>query len=268
VSAQEFNGRITGQPGEPGEGPARTAVAAAILLHAAIALWLFAGSRPPRAPEPPVMVVTLVQEQPPPAPRAAAPAPPKPKEPLASRSSGPDEKTTMPAPADQPAPKPEAAAEKPAPAAEDALAPVAPVAPAPPRNAAEPEKTKHVPPLTEPRKLASRGPIPPLKDAEIGEREEMGDPYLNALWSRIEDQRAPTTPIGPSGLHLEGLATWDVLLNRSGAVESLSLVRSSGSNLLDAEARRMIVAAAPFPAPPAEFPEQFSIKVTIRLFPR
>jgi TonB family protein len=274
----------------------RAAVAAALLIHAAVVVWLVFGWRALPAPEPPVMVATLVEvkpppppplpkPEPPPVPKALPPPPlPPPPRPLATRASGPDQQTTAPPPAETRAPKPE----PPAPVKTEAPKPAPPPAenetPPPPQQAeaaaptaaalplAPPEKPKRPPPPSKaPRKdqLAAREPVlAPLTGRSLGEREETGDPYLNALWSMIERNRRKTTPIGPSGLHLEGITTYEVMIDRAGRLRAIDLLQSSGSVLLDAEARRMIVAAAPFPPLPAEYPDNVGLKVTIRLFPQ
>jgi TonB family protein len=291
VSALDPSLRIPNLSEAIPERPARAAIGAAVLLHAAVMLWLFAGWKETPAPQPPVIEATLVEEPPPPAP-APAPAPPrvKPEPPpsMAARSSGPDQETKAPPHAIEPAPKPtppppETSAPAPAPPTEapppdeTAAAPAVVTAPPPKPPSGEPRRTAaaaenepHPPAHAEPRKdqLASRGPVAPDDNRAIGEREETGDPYLNLMYARIERQRAPTTPIGPSGLHLEGIAVWEILLDRNGSIEATQLVRSSGSELLDAEARRMILAASPFPPMPSDFPDKAAIRVTIRLFPR
>jgi periplasmic protein TonB len=259
--------RLAG-PAEPRpERPARLAVAGALVLHAALALWLMADWRRAPAPEAPIIVATLVRELPP----EPKPAPAEPQQKLAARSSGPGERTTAPPLAQEVAPEPEA----PAPTIEDKPVPPAPPAeraaePIPP---AAPEKPKpRTPPRAEPHKdqLALRAPMlmPPRENRALGEKDETGDPYLNMLWARIERNREQTTPIGPSGLHLEGITVYEVVLDHGGHLRSLYLVQSSGSPLLDDEARRMIIAATPFPPLPTAYPERTSIKVTIRLFPQ
>jgi protein TonB len=251
-------------------GPARLAIAGAVLLHAGIALWLLGNWHRSPALEPPVIVATLVQEPPP------APPPPrkpdKPQQPdFAERSSGPGEKTTAPPPAKELAPEPEA----PPPAAAAAEGPPdqpPEPAPAPATAPPEPQPKPQAPPRAEPKKqqFALRAPklTPPHEDRAFGEKEEMGDPYLNMMYARVEQNRAPTTPIGPSGLHLEGISVFELMLSRTGRMEEIVLERSSGAPQLDAEARRMIVAATPFPPLPSDYPDHAVIKVTIHLEPR
>ena len=118
-------------------------------------------------------------------------------------------------------------------------------------------------------KLALRAPrVEPPVDRIVGDKDETGDPYLNALWSRIERNRAPTTPVGSAGLHLEGITVLELLLDHAGHMQALDIVTSSGSPLLDEEARRMVVAATPFPPPPPDYPDRIPLKVTIHLYPQ
>ena len=88
------------------------------------------------------------------------------------------------------------------------------------------------------------------------------------MYARVERNRAPTTPIGPSGLHLEGISVFELMLDRTGRMEGLILMRTAGAPQLDAEARRMIVAATPFPPLPSDYPDHTVIKVTIHLEPK
>jgi TonB family protein len=275
VSEFDPSFRFAGPPTRQPWAPPRLALAAALVLHAAVALWLFGNWRHPPSPEAPVIVATLVQE-PAPAPPAPAPPPPKPAEPppeFAKRESGPDEKTTARAPAQEIAPEPEASPPAP-PAAE--TTPATPPQPVPvPAPAPLPvPKAKPPPPAprTAPRKQQTVSRAPALApfdlDRAIGEQDETGDPYLNLMLARVERQRAPTTPIGSSGLHLEGITVFELELARSGAVERMALLRSSGSPQLDAEAQRMITAAMPFPPVPPDYPDHTPIKVTVHLFPQ
>ncbi|NKF24311.1 energy transducer TonB [Solimonas sp. C16B3] len=68
-----------------------------------------------------------------------------------------------------------------------------------------------------------------------------------ALWTRIAAARPP-------GIHLTGEALLQFSLDRSGALLSASLARSSGNRLLDELALRCVRQAAPFPPPPRNLP--------------
>jgi protein TonB len=141
--------------------------------------------------------------------------------------------------------------------------------PAPPTGGGKAQPAHTVARL-EPRKEkpVAHAPTSRMTNREIGEKAETGDPYLNEVWALIERNREPTTPIGPSGLHLAGISILAVVIDRGGAMESLNLARSSGSALLDQEAQRMVMHAAPFPPLPSSYPAPARILVTINLFPR
>ncbi|HUK60370.1 MAG TPA: TonB family protein [Stellaceae bacterium] len=270
MSETDLSLRIAGPSAGP-DRPARIAIALALLLHVLIALWLLFGWGEEGAPEPPAIEVTLVTLPPPAPPAPPPPAPQPPQKQLSARQSGPDEVTTAAPHAAEPAPAPET----PPPAAAPSEAAKPPEAP-PVATGLEPppEEKPKAPtpptPQTPKPKLALRAPNvePPPIDRILGEKDATGDPYLNALWSRIERNRKPTTPVGPAGLHLEGTTVFKLLLDRGGRMDELDVVSSSGSPLLDEEARRMIVAATPFPAPPADYPERIPLRVTIHLFPQ
>jgi TonB family protein len=231
------------------------------------------------APAPSVIAVTLVTVPPPPPPPAPVQQQPKPKpepqqeqKPLAYRESGPDQRTTQAPRAEEKAPEPSA----PPKSTDTETKPAEqPTSAAPTKEGFEPPPEKPHPaapsqPAPEKPKLVLRAPKvePPIDDRMLGEDNESGDPYLNALWSRIEANRKPTTPIGPAGLHLAGISTYRLVLDRFGRMDQIDLLNSSGSPLLDDEAKRMIVAATPFPPLPPDYPNQIALKVTIRLYPQ
>ena len=269
MSEADLSLRVHGPAAGP-DRPARIAIAAALLLHLAIALWLLFGWSKEGAPEPPAIEVTLVTLPPAPPPAPPAPAPEPQQKQLTARQSGPDQATTAAPRAAEATPE----TETPPPAAPPSETAKPTVTP-PVANGLEPPPEEKPKPLETPPaqtakpKLALRAPTvgPPL-DRILGDKDETGDPYLNALWSRIERNRKPTTPVGPEGLHLEGITVFKMLLDHAGHMDELDIVTSSGSPLLDEEARRMIVAATPFPTPPAEYPDQVPLKVTIHLYPQ
>ena len=273
VSDLDPSWRFAGPPTAQPWAPPSLALVLALLLHAAVALWLLGNWRHPQSPEAPVIVATLVQE---PSPAPPAPPPPKPAEQtpdFAKRESGPGDKTTARAPAQKIAPEP--AAPPPAPPAAEAVPEQPPQpAPAPAAEAQPVPKAKPPPPAprAEPHKpqTVARAPAlaPPDLDRTIGEKDETGDPYLNQLMARVERERAATTPIGSSGLHLEGITIFEVEIQRNGTLEGIAVLRSSGSPQLDAEARRMIVAATPFPPVPRDYPDHTAIRVTVHLYPK
>ena len=250
--------------------PRRTAVAAAIALHAAVLAWLLLGwqTAPQETPAP--IPVALVFEAPPPPPPRPVPVP-KPEAPPTVRRSGPDLRTLAPPSAATKAPAPEAppppAAPKPMPA------PLA--VPTPAKEAAPPPAVEKAPPRSAEQRRAPRrkvaeahAPKRNLEEAAIGEKEENGDPYLNRMWAMIDSHRPRTTPIGASGLHLAGTSVYAVTLDRAGIVRSIDLTQSSGAVLLDDEVRHMIVSAEPFPPLPPDYPPIARVIVTIELYPQ
>jgi TonB family protein len=269
VSEADLSLRIAGPVARP-DRPASVAIAAAVLLHLFIAWLLIFGWREDAAPEPRTIEVTLLA-LPPPTPPPAPPPEQKQQVPFAERESGPGEQTTAAPRAAEPSPQTEAPPPPPAPPSETQK----PAETAPSEAGLEPPPAeKPTPPETpraEPKpKLALHAPevAPPL-DRAIGEKDETGDPYLNAINERIQRNRAATTPVGSEGLHLEGYVVYRMVLDPVGRLVQLTLVSSSGSDLLDNEARRMIVAAAPFPSPPPDYPSPMpAIIVQLHLYPQ
>jgi periplasmic protein TonB len=250
--------------------PARVAIVAvalALLLHILIALWLLIGWHDSETPESQTIQVTLLT-LPPPAP--PPPPAPEPQKDLSARQSGPDQVTTAAPRATESAPEaetPQAAAPPSETAAPPEAPPVATGLEPPPEE--KPKPPTPPAPQTPKPKLALRAPdVAPPIDRVLGDKDATGDPYLNALWSRIERNREPTTPVGPAGLHLEGITVFGIVLDHQGHMDQLKMLSSSGSQLLDDEARRMIVAATPFPAPPADYPDLVPLRVTIHLYPQ
>jgi protein TonB len=243
------------------------ALTAAALAHALLLAWLlvdWSGPAPPAAPAP--IPVALVMVPPPPPPHPPPPLPPQ----QAFRQSGPDQETTAAPEAAQTAPTPEApqpavpeAKPEPAPAPAAKLAVEAPPAAAKPKPQQEPLRR----PKQEAQIPRAPKPAPPEPNRALGEESKTGDPYLNHLWALIERNRPQTTPLGPAGLHLEGIVVFAVALDRSGEVETIRLVQSSGAPLLDEEAERMIVKAEPFPPLPPAYPDRVVIAVSLHLFP-
>jgi TonB family protein len=122
-------------------------------------------------------------------------------------------------------------------------------------------------------KEATRETVPqPTKRGSVdrapGEERE-GDPYLNRLWTLIEQHRTyPAGAVGSLGLNLEGTVVYVIALSPAGAIQGMRLERSSGAPVLDETARRMIEQAAPFPPLPNYFPRNgVTLSVTIHLFP-
>jgi protein TonB len=249
------------------------AIALALLAHALVIAALlvqwpvfFPVKPTERAPIP----VTLVQQVPPPpapqAKRAPPPPPPPPPQPQQhqERVSGADTKTAAP-PAE--ADKGEEAAPKPTPpppteAQAKAAEPQA--KPTPPQDRAKQEKPKVAKRETTPK------PSQGFVHRAPGDRATEGDPYLNALFGMIESHRYyPPNAVGSLGLPLEGTAVYLIEIRADGALAQVALERSSGADVLDQTALKMIRQAAPFPPPPqSSFPgPSVVLEVTIHLFP-
>ena len=238
----------------------RGAIVAAALLHAAaIAAFLLRWPFPAAAPveHPPISVALVTEVPKPPVP----PAPPAPPQPPHELVSGPDQTTTAPPKAEakgpQAAPKSQPEEEK---AKTAALAEPKPSPPAPKPRPAPKEASREMAP--EPR---NRGSV----DRAPGETKTEGDPYLNHVWTMIEQHRFyPANAIGPLGLRLEGTVVYLIALSPTGALEGIELERSSGAPVLDNTARNMIEEAAPFPPLPSYFPRgRVTLTVTIHIFP-
>ena len=228
----------------------RGAIIAAALAHAVVIAvillrWPFASAPP--APPPPAIAIALVPEVPAPPAPAIKPAAPV----LHDLRSGPDQETTT-------RPDAEAKAPEAAPKSEPQPPPETTEAVAPP----EP-KPRHVTPPAPPRaKEAKRQTAPdPAQQAaanfNLGDKEQRGDHYLNALNARAEQHRSyPAGAVGSFGLNLAGTAVYAVALSPAGAIEGMRLERSSGSPALDETARKMIEQAAPFPPLPSYYPRE------------
>ncbi len=243
----------------------RGPIIAAALIHAAvIAVFLIhwpAFWAPKPSEQPPIPVALVIEVPQPPAPpkpepQAAAPQPPH------ELLSGPDQKTTAPPQAEakgpQAAPKAEPDQDKPAALGLAKPRPTPPSAPKPRETRKEAARET----APEPRK---RGSV----DRAPGETEAEGDPYLNRVWSMIEQHRSyPANAVGTLGLRLEGTVVYLIALSPTGALQAMRLERSSGAPVLDDTARNMIQQAAPFPPLPSYFPHDgTTLTVTIHIFP-
>ncbi|HEY1507091.1 MAG TPA: TonB family protein [Stellaceae bacterium] len=247
----------------------RGAIAAAALAHVAVIAAMIVhwpDLFPARPLERPPIPITLVQQVPAPVPQAkpAPPPPPPAPQPQHELLSGADTKTTAPS---QAADKGEEAAPKPTPpppAETQAQTAEPQVKPTPPQEKSKEEKPKVAKREATPK--PSRGTV----NRAPGERETEGDPYLNALFALIEAHRYyPPNAIGSLGLPLEGTAVYLVKIRADGTVTDIALERSSGADILDQTALKMIKQAAPFPPlPKNEFPgPSVVLEVTIHLFP-
>jgi periplasmic protein TonB len=247
----------------------RSAIIAAALAHAVVITAMIVDWPmlfPITPLERPPIPVTLVMEPPPPPPPQAKPTPPPapPQPQQRELVSGVDQTTTAPPPSVE---KAEDAAPKPA--SPPPLETQAKAAPPEAKPATQPDKARQEKP-----KLAKREATPKPSHGVVnrapGERETAGDPYLNLPFSLIEAHRSyPPNAVGSLGLPLEGTAVYLIRIRSDGALTNIALERSSGAEILDRTALRMIQQAAPFPPPPKEeFPGPgVVLEVTIHLFP-
>ena len=242
------------------------AIVAAALAHVAIIVAMLVhwpSLLPVKPVEPAPIPVTLVTEPPPKAQPAPPPPPPAPS-PKHEIVSGADTKTTAPL---QAAEKGEEAAPKPTPPPLPTDAKAKPAVPEAKPEA--PRETRQAKPKVATREAApkpSRGAV----NRAPGDRAREGDPYLNALFATIQSHRFyPRNAIGSLGLPLEGTAVYLIKIRSDGALIGVALEHSSGADVLDQAALKMIRDAAPFPPPPqSEFPgSSIVLEVTIHLFP-
>lgn len=219
------------------------AVLFALLLHAAVILSLVEWSGAERALPPPPIPVELIMEEPPapPSPPAREQAPP-PIPPPARLQSGDDSGTApghQPTPAETPTPAPAEPSSADQPTAPADLGDIPPPTPKPPVPKAQ---TAPAPPAT-PK-------VPPSANPSLGEGG--GDAYLNSIRDRILSFRYYPAVAGP--LQLSGTAIYEITLERSGQVDAVRLLRSTGVGTLDDIGFTMIRRAAPFAAVPPYIP--------------
>ncbi len=244
------------------------AVVGALLVHVAIILliflqWWWQSTHLVRPLEP--VPVRLVQEQPPPPapPPAPKPAEAKPEqipEPALPKfaTSGKDEKTQAPTPAEK-----AAAAAAPPPDTGQAPDDATPDDPA-----AAAASAKEISPLrlaagkTKPQAAVARPDTRPKAETqtalrvaparppeiEAGDKEMFGNPYLNRIRDQVGQQEYYPTGAGPLGL--EGTAVFGIAIDQSGNLVQAILLQSSGVSILDDAGITAIRRAAPFPPPP------------------
>lgn len=189
---------------------------------------------PPPEPPPPEPIVEPPPEPPPPEPK------PKPK-PLRKKPA------PIKAPPPRPAPEPQGAAPS---------EPVPPPVPQPP--APEPPPALPVPAETPPPVATPPEPPPPRASFD----DNVLDGYAQLLSGAIG--RFQKYPRLAQMRGWEG--TVEVLLRiaAGGAVREISLVKSSGFDVLDEQALAMVRQATPLPRPPADLAAQdFSVRVPI-----
>jgi len=224
------------------------AAAAALALHAgviALLLW-----RPVETPPPPVIPVELVLAPASSPPPAAAPAPttpataasaPSPKAPAASVRESGGERPSAPGHPPDAATAPERPAPAPPPAKASAALTAAPLPVPRPEAQALPAPARAA--------AVTRPPARAAEESDVAGKGG-GDRYLNALRDTIERHRAYPPEARAQGL--SGTAQYDLLLDRSGRLMHVRLLRSSGAEILDKAGAAMIAQSAPFAPPPPE----------------
>ena len=85
-----------------------------------------------------------------------------------------------------------------------------------------------------------------------GKGSELGVPYEQVVVRALARQKRYPDRARRKGITGEG--TLRLVLGPSGLVETASVVRSTGSDLLDEEMNEMVERAAPFPASPPDYP--------------
>src|SRR5205085_9069411 len=96
-----------------------------------------------------------------------------------------------------------------------------------------------------------------------GERRTTGDPYLNAITRELDKHR--TYPDLARPLGLSGFTHFVVLIDRTGNLLAMRLVQSSGSELLDRAAAKVIRDTLPFPPAPPDYPGD-PITITMAIY--
>ena len=214
----------------------------AILLHATAIVGVLVEWPQFNRPEPPREIpVELVMEPPPPEPAVREPQPPPPQRLQSGDESGTAPARQQPTTAEAPIPAP---TEKPA---LDSL-PTMPsefgdIPPPTPKPAAPKPLVAPTPPA-----IAKAPPSNNLTDGDGG-----GDPYLNAIKAKIMTFWYYPAVAGP--LQLSGDANYEIVMARSGQVQAVRLLRSTGIGTLDDIGFTMIRRASPFAPVPDYFPD-------------
>jgi protein TonB len=181
------------------------------------------------------------------------------------RVSGKDQETTRPRPAEEKGPAAAPKLAEPEPRRDEAAEfPALKFQPKAPTSRPAP---KEAPRQTAPE-LAQRVTL----NARLGDKDQSGDPYLNAFVAKLEQHRSyPAAAIGSLGLHLSGIVVYLIEVSAAGELLGTQLERSSGSPLLDETALKMIQQAAPFPILPSNYPRSSRndvvVEWTAQIFP-
>lgn len=218
-----------------------------ILAH--LGLWHIYQGMPPRPPEipPPPIEVVIIPPQPiiAAAPAAAAPAPPKPQ-----LQPPPPKPQVQPPP---PKPKPVPKMEKPTPKPPEVVKPRPKPAPAPkPKPRPEPEEEAEAEPAHESPAPVAREeapPAPPAPPAPVHHappkpQPTEGDDDNNRYTTGTVGGYRMSYPAAAKQRGWEGTTTVKIHVSAGGEVESVSVVGSSGHDMLDEEAVDMVKGAS------------------------
>jgi protein TonB len=270
------------------------AILAALLLHLGVITTIddgFQRSKPAIEPPVPVEIVTEPPAPPKPVVKPPEQKPPVPqqKTPPSSGGNKPDETPGGSTPSTQKGdtpPPPSAASaqplpERPAPTAaptlpEEATPQAVPVPPASsPRETQQalvpapvPLKKPPIPPshqVTKPEAPSTKTTVGSMDLVTWG-REGGGDKYLNAMRDKVVDHYhyPPTAEM----FHVEGIAQYEIIVNRQGQILEINVVQSSGTGLLDKSGFEAIQSSSPFDPIPANVDpsnNRISLLMTMRM---
>jgi TonB family protein len=231
---REAEGPCSAYPGSGTDRPERAAaikrrglptpLALSVVAHGLLAFMF--GAVPRARPASSIVTIEIQEPRPPaPVPERAEIAPPQP--PIATK------RPIAPAPPPAAAPTPEVASPTPAMTAETSAGDGPEVAAAP------------TPAIAAPAAGPARPAGPPAAEKSAGTRFDMGA-YLAALQARVgRHKRYPEMALR---MGLEGTTEVAVALNPDGTLAcSPTIAASSGHELLDSEALRIVASAAPYP---------------------
>jgi periplasmic protein TonB len=281
-----------------------TTIIAALLLHVLVLALLLSSWRSPQAPVKSLQVQLLREAPKPPSPppkKAEQPKPPpekpkpkveeKPKPPpppkpptMKPRESGADQKTEA---AKSEKPKEELPKAMP-------IQPQAAALPPPPEPMPLPPEPKPTPPRTRAKETAlgkgkavplealpsalqpERQTRPPVRNLVLrlpgpgggtGDRDYVGDAYLNHLRSLLERNRVYPPAEAFSGTE-RPTAVFAVQIEPGGQIVTITLLGTTGVPKVDEGAREMITNSEPFPHLPPDYPQMRTvITVFLPMFP-
>lgn len=229
------------------------AIAASIVLHGVLLFGIAQRDRPrPGESQMPSILARLV-ESPPAAPIADSPSPPVPaKSPPSAKSAAP-KRLTRPAPTPTPQPITEPAA----PEAAVAETPVESISPQPPMpqseaRGAEPAASTAAPAAA----IAGAPPGDTAVDPGSLERYRLELKLVAAKYKRY--------PRMATDNNWKGVVALRVVVGPSGQLTSLTVMKTSGHEVLDRQAQEMFrSAAADVPVPPVLRGKQFAVDVAV-----